>query len=548
MKYKNFKTKAIVLSIIILLMSALAFCFLLYANNYNTKNTVKNGALLSSKKNYKFEKLSDETSSSSSSSSSSSTSVSSSSSTSSSSSASASASSSTSSQLPAAGTWKDDFPDIDSNGILGIASEFNIFAKTIQNTNSQSIKGSAATEELDTSPWNIFGTSGISYIQKTLDTTSSFESNAGTLILGDSDSFTYNSQYSQYDFNPAINGFELTGFTGSLKQDTVGSKYIDFDEEFDRLDSNVAEVASYVRESGHTPVVTAPGWEYNREIDASNVDITNGNTKFINITASDLPQNWGSLTLTGVSDVSNVVFVVDTSGYDSSSDLNYDMSSVSGTDGKNISFIFYNNSASSPSAYTGSITLGFSVSQACSVVAPEATVSLMSTSFSGNVAAKKVICTYTTQNDDKSSDIDLPSDTSSPGNISISNVPDVDFGQLGINSVDTANGTWSQDLNVSGDEGQALKISVALSNNFEDEASGETADQVQWSLVNSEDNEITPFSTSDPPTVSMDYTIQNSNTQESPLKKYYFQISNLKSVKYSGDYKATLTWTFTDGP
>ncbi|OIK85909.1 hypothetical protein ATW79_07330 [Oenococcus oeni] len=546
MKYKNFKNKAIMLSVTILLMSILAFCLVLYVNNYSIKNAVKSSALLSSKKNYKFEKLSNETSSSSSSSS---TSVSSSSSTSSSSSssASASASSSTSSQLPAAGTWKDDFPDIDSNGILGIASEFNIFAKTIQNTNSQSIKGSAATEELDTSPWNIFGTSGISYIQKTLNTTSSFESNADTLIFGDSNSFTYASQYSQYDLNPSINGLELTGFTGKLRQDIVGSKYIDFDEEFDRLDSNVPKVASYVKSSGHTPVVTSPGWEYNRQIDASNVDITNGNTKFINITASDLPTNWGSLTLTGVSDVSNVVFVVDTSGDDSSSDLNYSMSSVSGSSGKNISFIFYNNS-SSPSAYTGSITLGFSVSQACSVIAPEATVSLANTSFSGNVVAKKVISTYTTQNDSKASDIDLPSDTSSLGNISVSNIPSVDFGQLGINSVDIANGNWSQNLSISGSKGQELKISVALSNNFENETSGQTADQVQWSLVDSENNQTIPFSTSDPPTASIDYTIQNDNTQESPLKNYYFQISNLKSVKYSGNYKATLTWTFTDGP
>ncbi|OIM20781.1 hypothetical protein ATX59_07285 [Oenococcus oeni] len=144
---------------------------------------------------------------------------------------------------------------------------------------------------MDTLPWNIFGTNGVSYIQKILKTTSSFASNANTLIFGDSNSFVYASQYSQYDLNPSINDLELTGFTGKLRQDAVGSKYIDFDKEFDRLNSNVSKVASYVRSSGHTPVVTSPSWQYNRQIDASNVDITNGNTKFINIAADDLPTN-----------------------------------------------------------------------------------------------------------------------------------------------------------------------------------------------------------------------------------------------------------------
>ncbi len=49
--------------------------------------------------------------------------------------------------LPAAGSWKDDFPGVDNSKILGIAGQFNIFTRNLNSTSD--LNGNFASENLN---------------------------------------------------------------------------------------------------------------------------------------------------------------------------------------------------------------------------------------------------------------------------------------------------------------------------------------------------------------------------------------------------------------
>ncbi|MCT4376623.1 hypothetical protein [Leuconostoc suionicum] len=107
--------------------------------------------------------------------------------------------------LPAAGSWKSDFPSVNDSNVLGIAGQFNYFAKNIDSI-SNNLNGNVATQNLKTSGGSQTGNSGISYLQKNIessDNAAAFKSD--TLILGSS--LVYKDKIIN-DSRPSLNGVD----------------------------------------------------------------------------------------------------------------------------------------------------------------------------------------------------------------------------------------------------------------------------------------------------------------------------------------------------
>ncbi len=494
------------ISISVVLVFVLSFDSINYTGNYNTKILSAGKTIVPANKSAVFEKLAN------------------------------------TNQLPAAGNWTDDFKNVNANGIFGLASQFNVFANNLYQ--SQSVVGNAAVKNLASTGGDgagEFGTRGISYIQSSLAFNGVIHSQAGTLILGNAVNYQANFQYGK----PGIDRNRLEDFSGNVRQDQKKQQYINFQDQFDQLESHSKTLAAYSK--NNVPAISVSSYSPRKTFDLSAIDAING-TKYITIKAADISSTQLFI-LKGISDATNIVITVDTSGQNNVIFTNSQFfNEVEGRVlvGKNLMFNFFNNA--NQSDYTGQVTFNnVMTSLNYAVLATAATVNLQSKPFHGNVAANTVNQQYSTYSDEQMSDITMPT-PAAPSAPVISDVPDVNFGQINLGGPQSAQGLWSEDLAVTGQQNQKIAINVALTQNFTNQQVDYAADSVRWSLLNLGSQAVTPFSETGVPMTSLSYTIQKSGTSEYPLKNYALVVSNLGSVKYAGNYSATLTWTFTDSP
>lgn len=449
--------------------------------------------------------------------------------------------------LPAAGSWKDDFPGVDNSKILGIAGQFNVFAKDIDSTANNGLNGNFATENLTTSGNNsvINGSSNkISYIQKNLTVTGNSNTKlyATKLVLGQSLIFNAN--------NSTLNNFTLSNpKPSSFAQDNNESKYVDIDSELTRLSNNSRTIANNTKNNvpkviGQYGLVT---------FDASDITAEN-NIKYLSVKASDMPGEWGRLEIKGVANNQRVVLTIDTSGLNNFKAKYSEVNSISTL------FNFYN--LVDDSSYTGSIDWQKTTNQVSnSILAPNATVQLLSDNFKGNIVTSKFIKSNTVQDSDNYPDAPVPSNPliSTPKLIS---VPNVNFGSHKLNSATSLIGSWNGDFKVSGEKGQEIKINVYLDQNFKYANVKDTG--VTWQLVKSDYSSGTletssqDISKTTPASISFwpyndDGTGDliaswNHNRENKQYSFYDIQISKLNSVTEAGDYTATLKWELADSP
>lgn len=455
--------------------------------------------------------------------------------------------------LPAAGKWQG---DINTSNVLGIAGQFNVFAKNIDSrANQGGQNGNFATENLTAGNTTVNGSEDkISYIQKNITANggNSIDLRASKLVLGNSLNFNTN--------NSTLNNYTLNNPKPSeFTQDKGDSKYIDIDSEFTRLTASSQAIANSTKDN--VPVVTN---QYGLvTFDATNISAQN-NVKYLTVKASDMPGEWGKLDIKGISSNQQVVLTIDTSGID---DFTAKYQDVNGTENEKILFNFYN--TASNSNYTGTInwqTTNGNVANA--ILAPSATVSLQSGAFKGNIIASTININSYNASTDNYPDVPVPQDPDvprTPASISpqLISVPDVAFGSHKLNSETSLIGTWSKDFKVIGEKGKRININVALEKSFTS-ASGKKADGVTWNLIESDYRSPGSLITTNkdlskgPATIMYwpwhddgtgdilsdfdDYKIQKKDVY------YEMQISNLGTVPEPGDYTATLKWQLANVP
>ncbi|KMY81126.1 hypothetical protein WZ78_07360 [Leuconostoc mesenteroides subsp. dextranicum] len=444
--------------------------------------------------------------------------------------------------LPAAGSWKDDFPGVDNSKILGIAGQFNIFTR---NLNSKSdLNGNFASENLNIQGWLNVGTTGISYIKNALTSNHdglSFKSN--TLILGEYLKYTKNILWGR----PGIGNFSLSTAPSNFKQDVDGKKYIDFDSEFERLSNNSNRIANA---STAVPI----SYSY----DAGTIDVSNAksqnNVKYVTVNFSDIHEN-AKLDVAGNTDNAKIVITIDTTGINSFS--TGWISLQNDTTKTNILFNFFN--VKSQTDFSGDIQWNVTNGATNAILGPRASVTVNSSAFNGNIVAQTVNNNNKSfqQSDSHYPDATVPSDssTSTPKLIS---APNVNFGSHKLNSATSLIGSWDGDFKVSGEKGQEIKINVSLAQNFKYANGKDTG--VTWQLVKSDYSSGTlETSSQDISTTPASITYNDDGTGDliaswnhnRENKQYIFydiQISKLNSVTEAGDYTATLKWELADSP
>lgn len=448
--------------------------------------------------------------------------------------------------LPAAGSWKSDFPSVNDSNVLGIAGQFNYFAKNIDSI-SNNLNGNVATQNLKTSGGSQTGNSGISYLQKNIessDNAAAFKSD--TLILGSS--LVYKDKIIN-DSRPSLNGYKLNQKPNKLRQDTQGSEYLNFDSEFARLENNSKAIAN-----NSTTVST--GGNNNLKIDASNVKVQQG-VKYVTIKATDFG-SWGSLTIDGVANNERIVITLDRSGV-----TNFSTGWLNLNNGENKNILFNSYDVAQNSNYTGNIEWKPSSSNAINaILAPKATFTLVSSNFQGNIVASKIINRTNTNTVASYGDVPVPSETSITPTSKIISVPDVDFGSHKLGSETSLVGDWTGNFQVSGKKNTQIKINVALTQQLTSQ-NGSVADGIHWQLVKND------YSSGSLITTSQDFTNISArinywiwkddgtgnllsdwkyNNEKKQYGSYNMQISNLDTVTEAGDYTATLNWTLVDGP
>lgn len=165
--------------------------------------------------------------------------------------------------LPAAGSWQSDFPDVNNSNVLGIAGQFNFFAKDIDSTSGHPLAGNFATQNLATDAWRVNGISSkISYIQQGISVGDgiSLLLRGTKMVLGQS--LTFNAS------NSTLNNHTLEiPRPSTFTQDTNGLKYIDLDSEFLRLTENSKTVAMNTKDN--QPVISGNQWS--KVFDAGNI-------------------------------------------------------------------------------------------------------------------------------------------------------------------------------------------------------------------------------------------------------------------------------------
>lgn len=451
--------------------------------------------------------------------------------------------------LPAAGSWRDDFPE-SVNTVLGLAGHFNIFSKTMD-LDDRPIEGNFATQELIRKGGNSTGHTGISYLQKSIQSNNEQAAfNNDSLILGSSFKFL---PPTQTDGRATINGLKLNQTPKILKQDRDNLEYLNVDTELNRLSVVSTKLADHSKEN---MAVVENKWGGTITVDASHIP-SEDNVKYLTIKARDFPGY--SLSIMGISDVQKVIITVDTSGVNNFSTGGITLDSVSNS--KNIMFNFYN--MDSKTNYTGNIDWQSS-NQATSnaILAPEATFTLASNgTFNGNIIARKYVGNNAFQTSTKFPDLPLPNETKPAESPELLSVPDVAFGTHSLNNQSTLIGQWRGSFQVRGIRNKELKVNVTLARQLTSNAV--VASGVRWQLIrgNYVSGELTTSSqdfTDGSATISYWPEESNSisdlvsewrnNKQNKHYDFYDMQISNLDTVTESGDYNATLEWTLVDSP
>lgn len=452
------------------------------------------------------------------------------------------------SALPAAGSWKTDFPNVSDSNVLGIAGQFNYFAKNIDSTANNTLNGNFASQNLTTGAWIINGTSNkISYIQQKIIAGDGvqLELPGKKVVLGQSLTYSQN--------GPTIAGHTIKTAPTSLTQDASDSKYIDIDSEFERLTTNSKVIAT--NSKNNVPSITK---QYGQvTFDASDITAQN-NVKYLIVKAGDMPSDWGRLEIKGTSDQQRVVLTIDTSGVNNMT-LRY--SEINGTENKNILFNFYNSTDNS--SYTGTIDWGKTSGNVVNaILAPAATVNLLSESFKGNIVALNFNKKNTTHDSGYYPDVALPSDNTTPVvTPKIISVPDVDFGTHELNTQTSLIGSWKGNFQVSGIKNQQMKINVSLDQPFT--SSSTVLDAVTWRLLKrtySSENLTTTSQDFTNAAATIDYwpwqddgsgdllSDWNYNKENKKFGFYDMQVSNLNTVTNAGNYTAKLKWTLVDSP
>ncbi|CAM3078756.1 collagen-binding domain-containing protein [Leuconostoc rapi] len=332
--------------------------------------------------------------------------------------------------LPTAGNWTDDFKNVNQNNALGIAGQFNVFARNMDTTQNHPVDGNFATQTVKTQSWVVNGNKSLSYVQNNITSDGdSIGFNSDTLILGQS--FNYNPDF-QWG-RPAINGIRLDTAPKNLRQDANGSKYIDFDAEFNRLSTSSENIAHYSK--NNVPIVT--NYYGLITFDVTNIPAKD-NIKYMTVKASDLSGMNNRLNVTGVAANQRIVITVDTTGVNDVSTTN--LTFVNGTEDKGIFFNYYNEAGQSN--FAGNVNLGTTNDNIGAVLAPQATVTLATTAFKGNIVAKNFINNYMGEQSGNYSDIAVPTTDTPSSKPKLLSVPDIDFGDHKIGSQNSVVGEW----------------------------------------------------------------------------------------------------------
>lgn len=451
--------------------------------------------------------------------------------------------------LPAAGSWQSDFPDVNNSNVLGIAGQFNFFAKNIDSTSGHPLVGNFATQNLATDAWRVNGISSkISYIQQGISVGDgiSLLLRGTKMVLGQS--LTFNASNSTLN-NHTLESPRPSTFT----QDTNGLKYIDIDSEFLRLTENSKTVAMNTKDN--QPVISGNQWS--KVFDAGNITAQN-NVKYLTVKASDLPGEWGNMNIKGVSDQQQVVLTIDTSEVSNVS-IAHDIDNNNNTYNKQILFNFYN--VQDNSSYTGNVDWNRGTNVPDAILAPNASVKLSSTKFKGNIIAQSFTKMQDTIDSGYFSDVPVSVQSPTTSTPKLISVPDVDFGSHKLNSETSLIGSWKGNCQVSGKKGSEIKINVQLA---DDSSNSKFVNAVTWKLIKSDyssgslvmDSE--EFNTNTPATITYwpwkddgtgdlvtDWDYNKANKKNA---FYDIQISNLGAVTEVGDYNATLKWTLVDSP
>lgn len=472
--------------------------------------------------------------------------------------------------LPAAGTWHTDFSGVSDSNVLGIAGQFNVFAKNIDSrANQGGQNGNFATKNMTAGNTTVNGSKDkISYIQNniTVNGGNSTDLYASKLVLGNSLNFNSNiNTLNSYTFNNP----KPSDFT----QDKGDSKYIDIDYEFTQLSGKSKTIANSTKDN--VPVVTN---QYGLvTFYATNISAQK-NVKYLTVKASDMPGDWGQLDIQGVSSDQQLVITIDTSGV---SDFTARYSERTGTDNTKILFNFYN--VSENSNFTGTINWGKSTGNVSNaILAPNATVNLLSGAFKGNIIASTININSYNASTDNYPDVPVPqnpdaSGTPSSTNPQLNSVPDVNFGSHKLNSETSLIGSWTSKFEMSGEiSTDPTKINLSLKNNFTLNSDSNNSDlnktaDVKWWLVKSNYQSGALVSNAEPITnnpASIDFWFYDPDNPErktgnvtndvivswehNKKKKtnifYDIVINNLNAVPEPGDYTATLTWQLANVP
>lgn len=455
--------------------------------------------------------------------------------------------------LPSAGNWTDDFKNVNQNNALGIAGQFNVFSRNMDTTQNRQVFGNFATQNVKTQSWVVNGNKSLSYVQNNITSDGdSIGFNSDTLVLGQS--FNYNPDF-QWG-RPAINDIRLDTAPKNLRQDANGSKYIDFDAEFNRLSTSSENIANYSK--NNVPVVT--NYYGLITFDASNIPAKD-NVKYMIVKVSDLSGMNNQLNVTGVAADQRIVITVDTTGVSDVATTN--LKFVNGTEDKGIFFNYYNETGQSN--FTGSVNLGPTNGNIGAVLAPQATVTLATTAFKGNVVAKNFVNNNMGEQSGNYSDVAVPTTNAPSSKPKLLSVPDIDFGDHKMGSQNSVIGEWRGKFSLEGhkDETHKLIINVAMTQPFTD-ANGRVADQLSMQLLKNNYQSGSLVTTSDEvsggESAEINYWIWQDNGQGNLLADWQYnkenkrnifydmQISNLKTAKNTGSYTAKLRWTLTDSP
>lgn len=457
------------------------------------------------------------------------------------------------SELPAAGNWKNDFPTVDNTKVLGIAGQFNVFSGDINTINNQSLEGNFATSYLNTKDSFVNGTKGISYMKGMSVTPGEYVAFGGdTTVLGSSMRYTSDFNWG----NPGINDIRVSKTpSNGFRKESLSENYIDINSELNKLSENSKSIAEYSK--GNNP--TVDNYYGHVTVDVTKISAQD-NIKYIILKPNDIPSTSAQLSITGLSSNQKVVITFDTSDV-SNVNLTY-LSFCNGTESKDILFNYYN--ISSMSAYQGEVDWSTQQSSGTkyAILAPEATVTLKSTSFQGNIIAKHFINQFMGQQNGNFTDIDVPSSKKPQKPIQLISVPDVDFGIHSLYSQDSLIGNYQGDFKLSANKNDSLKINVEVTQNFTN-TDGEKSGHVTWQLLQSDYQNSQLLTTTQDMTTSsaqIKYWVWQDDGQGNLLNdwqwnennkknsSYKIQISNLQSVRNVGNYTATLSWTLTNSP